>query len=169
MQNSRKPGICISYSSKRSSALYWLHNDSLYAKGFYCNIYLFIWQFTHMLSLTREGPYLILGNKGKYKTCSLNFASFLWYETQPFSVKRWWYPNSCCQWHEEDLSDSLIKDTRWKAMVILWYWTLHRFHTQTLQSSRLDWWYFLHWGNDFWLIYTDFGVKILPVKVKLRV
>ena len=26
-----------------------------------------------MLSLTREGPYLILGNKGKYQTCSLNF------------------------------------------------------------------------------------------------
>ena len=39
MQNSRKPGIYISYSSKRSSALYWLHNDSMYAKGFYCNIY----------------------------------------------------------------------------------------------------------------------------------
>ena len=43
MKNSRKPGICISYSSKRSSALYWLHNDSLYAKGFYCSIYLFMW------------------------------------------------------------------------------------------------------------------------------
>ena len=80
-----------------------------------------------------------------------------------------WYPNSCCQWHADDLSDSLIKDIRWKVMVILWYWTLHRFHTQTLQSSRLDWWYFLHWGNDFWLIYTDFGVKIWPVKVRLRV
>ena len=41
--NSRKPGICISYSSKRRSALYWLHNDSLYAKDFYCSIYLFVW------------------------------------------------------------------------------------------------------------------------------
>ena len=57
--------------------------------------------------------------------------------TQPFFVIRWWYPNSCCQWHEEDLSESLIKDTRWKVMVILGYWTLHHFHTQTLQSSRL--------------------------------
>ena len=67
-----------------------------------------------MLSLTQEGPYLILGYKEKYQTCSLNFASFLCDETQPFFVIRW-----CCQWHEDDLSDSLIKDTRWKVMVIL--------------------------------------------------
>ena len=30
----------------------------------------------YILSLTREGPYLILGNKGKYKTCSLNLHRF---------------------------------------------------------------------------------------------
>ena len=27
-----------------------------------------MYKFTHMLSLTREGPYLILGNKGKCQT-----------------------------------------------------------------------------------------------------
>ena len=36
----RKPGICISYGYKQSYVLYWLHHDSLYTKGFYCNIYL---------------------------------------------------------------------------------------------------------------------------------
>ena len=154
MQKSRKQGICISNSSKRSSALYWLHNDALYTKGFYCNEYLFMWH-----SLTREGPCLILGNKGKCQTCSLNFASFVCTETQPSFVIRWWYPHSHCQWYEADLSDSWIKDTRWKVLVILWYWTLHRFHTQMLQSLHLDWWYILHCGNDFRRIYTGLGSK----------
>ena len=106
---------------------------------------------SHICCLWQEkDPYLILGNKGKYQTCSLNFTSFLCDETQQFFSIRRWYPHSCCQWHEEDLSYSLIKDTRWKVMVILWYWTLQRFHIQTLQSSQLDSCYFLHCGNDFW-------------------
>ena len=42
-------------------------------------------------------------------------------------------------------------------------------HTQTIQSSQLDRWYFLQCGNDFWRIYTYFGVKLWPLKVKLRV
>ena len=42
MQNSWKPGICISYGCKQSYVLYWLHHDSLYTKGFYCNIYLYM-------------------------------------------------------------------------------------------------------------------------------
>ena len=54
--------------------------------------------------------------------------------TRTSFVIRWWYPHSCCQWHKKDLSDSWIKDTRWKVMVILGYWTLHHFHTQTQQS-----------------------------------
>ena len=105
----------------------------------------------------------------KRLTCSFNFASFLCTETHPSFVIRWWYPHSCCQWHEEDLSDSWIKDTRWKVMVILGYWTLHHFHTQTQQSLHIDWWYFLRCGNDFWRIYTDFWAKIWQVKIKLRV
>ena len=80
-----------------------------------------------------------------------------------------WYHHSCCQWHKEDLSNSWIKDTRWKVMIILGYWTLHHFHTQTLQSLHLDWWYFRRWGNDFWRIYTDFWVQIWQVNVKLWV
>ena len=102
-------------------------------------------------------------------TCSLNFASFLCTGTHPSFVIRWWYHHSCCQWHKEDLSNSWIKDTRWKVMIILGYWTLHHFHTQTLQSLHLDWWYFIRCGNDFWQIYTDFWVQIWQVKVKLRV
>ena len=82
-----------------------------------------------------------------------------------FSV--WGYPHSYCQWHKEDLSDSWIKDTRWKVMVILGYWTLHYFHTQTQQSLHIDWWYFLRYGNDFWRIYTDFWVKTWQVKINL--
>ena len=46
---------------------------------------------------------------------------------------------------------------------------LYTLHTQTIQSSQLDWLYFFHCGNDFWRIYIDFGVKIWPVKVNLRV
>ena len=68
----------------------------------------------------------------------VNFASFLCTETHPSFVIRWWYPHSCCQWHKEYLSNSWIKDIRWKVMIILGYWTLHHFHTQTLQSLRLD-------------------------------
>ena len=63
---------------------------------------------------------------------------------------------------------SWIKDTKWKVMVILGYWTLHHFHTQTQQSLHIDRWYFLRCGNDFWRIYTDFWVKIWQVKIKLR-
>ena len=100
---------------------------------------------------------------------SLNFASFLCTETDRSFVIRWWYHHSCCQWHKEDLSNSWIKDTRWKVMIILGYWTLHHFHTQTLQSLHLDWWYFLRCGIDLWRIYTDFWVQIWQVKVKLRV
>ena len=77
------------------------------------------------------------------QTCSLNFAWFLCTEAHPSFVIRWWYHHSCCQWHKEDLSNSWIKDTRWKVMIILGYWTLHHFHTQTLHSLHLDWWYFL--------------------------
>ena len=102
-------------------------------------------------------------------TFSLNFTSFLCTETHPSFVIRWWYHHSCCQWHKEDLSNSWIKDTRWKVMIILGYWTLHHFHTQTLQSLHLEWWYFLRCGNDFWQIYTDFLVQIWQVKVKLMV
>ena len=43
MQNSWKPGICISYGYKQSYVLYWLHHDPLYTKGFYCKIYICIW------------------------------------------------------------------------------------------------------------------------------
>ena len=42
MQNAWKPGICISYGYKQSYVLYWLHHDSLFTKGFYCNIYLYM-------------------------------------------------------------------------------------------------------------------------------
>ena len=85
MQNSRKQGICISYSSKRSSALYLLHNDSLYAKGFLQHIFVYVIIHTYIV-FDPSGPYLIFGNKGKYQTCSLNFASFLCDEIQPFFV-----------------------------------------------------------------------------------
>ena len=160
MQNSRKPGICISYSLPYTGYAM----TPCMQKVFIATLFVYV-----MLSLTREGPCFILGNKGKCQNGSLNFASFLCNETQSFFFIRWWYPHSCCQWHEEDLSDSLIKDTRWKVMVILWYWTFHCFQTQTLQSLQLNWWYFLHCSNDFWQIYTAFGVKLWQVKVKLRV
>ena len=111
-------------------------------------------------------PIWFLGTK---VNLSLNFASFLCNKIHPSFVIRWWYHHSCCQWHKEDLSNSWIKDTRWKVTIILGYWTLHHFHTQTLQSLHLDWWYFLRCGNDFWRIYADFWVQIWQVKVKLRV
>ena len=84
----------------------------------------------------------------KRLTRSFNFESFLCTETRLSFVIRWWYPHSCCQWHKEDLSDSWIKDTRWKVMVILGYWTLHHFHTQTQHSlPSLRQWLLadLHW------------------------
>ena len=141
MQNSPEPEICISYSSKRKFCLILATQCFPVCKRFLLqHIFVYV-----IIQETRKGP-----NKGKCQTCSLNFASFLCDETQQFFVIRWWYPHSCCQWHEEDLSDSLIKDTRWKVKVILWYWTLHHFHIQTLQSLQLDWWYFLHCGNYFW-------------------
>ena len=140
----------------------------------YCNIYIrkLLTMYnrhdnSHICCLWLEKDPIWFG--GKRLTCSFNFASFLCTETRPSFVIRWWYPHSCCQWHKEDLSDSWIKDTRWKVMVILGYWTLHRFHTQTQQSLHTDWWYFLRCGNGFWRIYNDFWVKIWQVKIKLRV
>ena len=124
-------------------------------KRFYCNE-----DNSHICFLWPErDSYLIWGNKGKCRTCSLNFASFLSLETQLSFVIRWWYPHTSCQWHEEDFSDSWIKYTRWKVMAILWYWTLHRFDTQTLQSLHLDWWYILHCGYTLvsWVKLTSKG------------
>ena len=121
------PENCISYSSKWSSALYWLCNDSLYAKGSDCNIYLFMWKFTHMLSLTREGPYFILRNKGKCQTCSLNFASFSLQWNSTILFIRWWNPHSCCQWHEEDLSEILDGRRSWS------YFDIELFTISTLK------------------------------------
>ena len=173
MQNSWKPGICISYGYKQSYVLYWLHHDSLYTKGFYCNIYVYDRQCIIIMLIH---TYVVYDSRRtlfdfweQRLTCSLNFVSFLCTETHPSFVIRWWYHHSCCQWHKEDLSNSWIKDTRWKVIIILGYWTLHHFHTQTLQSLHLDWWYFLRCGNDFWQIYTDFWVQIWQEKVKLRV
>ena len=107
IQNSRKPGICISFSSKRSSALYRLHMQWLAVCKRFLLQHIFVYVIIHTYVVFEpRGVYLILGNKGKYQTCSFNFASFLCDETQPFFVIR-----CCCQWHEDDLSDSLIKDT----------------------------------------------------------
>ena len=57
-----------------------------------------------MLSLIPAGPFLILGDKGKYQTCSLNFA---WVSALKLNHPLLY----------DD--DSWIKDTRWKVMVIL--------------------------------------------------
>ena len=118
--------------------------------------------------MTWEGPYLIFENKGKHVAWTLH-RFYVLKLTHPFVIQWWYHHSYCCQWHKEDLSNSWIKDTRWKVMIILGYWTLHHFHTQTLQSLHLNWWYFLRCGNDFWQIYTDFWVQIWQVKVELRV
>ena len=120
-----------------------------------------------MLSMTREGPYLIFGNKSKLIAWTLH-RFYVLKLTHPFL-----YGNDTITHAANDIKriflNSWIKDTRWKVMIILGYWTLHHFRTQTLQSLHLDWWDLLRCGNDFWRIYTDLWVKIWQVNVKLRV
>ena len=160
MQNSRKPGICISYSSKRSSALYWLHNDSLYAKGFYCSMYLC--DNSHICCLWPEkDPIWFWGTKEIIK-----LAAWILHRFSAMKLNH-------SLWYDDAANDMKI------TFLIVWskildgrsYFNIKlcTLHTQTIQTSQLDWQYFLHCGNDFWRIYTYFGVKIWPVKVKLRV
>ena len=84
-----------------------------------------------MLSLTREGPYLILGNKGKYQPCGLNFASFLWMKL-----------------NHSLLYDDAVNDMRMTFLIVwsnildgrsLSYFNIElcTLHTQTIQSSQL--------------------------------
>ena len=143
MQNSRKPWICISYSFKRSSASYWLHNDSLYNKRFllqHTSIFLHVIFHTYCVFYPRRTLF-DLGNTGKCQTCSWNFASFLCIEPQPSLL----YDDDTLIHAANDMKKTFVlvgsKDTRSKMMVILWHWTLHWFHTQTLQSLHTDWWY----------------------------
>ena len=97
----------------------------------------------------KKDPIWSWGTKENIKLAA--WTLFLCDETQPFFAIR-----CCCQWHEEDLSDILIKDTRWKVMVILYYWTLHTPHsnntiitTRFMILSSLRQWLLadLHW---FW-------------------
>ena len=104
-----KPGICISYSSKRSSALYWLHNDSLYAKH----------------NRSTEGC-------SKLKR-SVDMTSFL----QKVFLQRniCLYDNShiCCLWPEKDP----IWFWGTKENIKLAAWTLHCFSAMKLNHSLL--------------------------------
>ena len=122
-----------------------LHHDILFTKGFYFNTYyLFMFDnaydfwYSYICCLWPEkDPVCIWGTKVNVKLVAWTLHRFCT-ETQPSFVIRWWYPHTCCKWNEEDLCDSWIKDTRWKVMAILGYWTLHHFHTQTLQSLHQD-------------------------------
>ena len=146
MQNSPKPGICIFYSSKRKFCLILATQCFPVCKRFLLqHIFVYV-----IIQETRKGPLFDFGEQRLMSNLQLELCivSLRWNST--ILCYTMMIPHSCCQWHEEDLSDSLIKDTRWKVKVILWYWTLHRFHIQTLQSLQLDWWYFLHCGNYFW-------------------
>ena len=113
-----------------------------------------------MLSKTQEESIVSLcGAKVNVKLAACTLCSFCT-KTQPSFVKRRWYSHSCCQWHDEDPSDIWIIDTRWKVMVVLEYWTLRHFKTQTLQLLDQDWWYFLHRTITFCESSLNFGVKI---------
>ena len=165
MKNSRKPGICISYCSKRSSALYWLYNDSPYAKGFIA-AYICLFDDSHICYLwpekdpiwfwgTKENIKLAAWTLHRFSAMKLNYS--LLYDDAANGMKRtflivWSKIQNGRSWSYFDIELCIVC-----------------FHTKTIQSSQLDWWYFFHCGNDFWRIYTDFGVKIWAVKVKLMV
>ena len=100
-----------------------------------------------------KGPYLIFGNKGKFVAWTLHRFYVL------KLIHPLLYDDDTITHAVNDLSNSWIKDTRWKVMIILGYWTLHHFHTQTLLSLHLDWWYFLRCGNDFSRITLIFWSK----------
>ena len=123
-----------------------------------------------MLSLTREGPYLIFGNNGKCQTCSSNFAPFICTATQPSFLIN------------DDTLTHAANDMKRTFLIVgskilhgrSWIYFDIEFCTlsplkRCVQSLHLDWWYFRHCGNDVWRIYTDFCLKIWQVKVKLRV
>ena len=98
-----------------------LYNDSPYSKGFIA-AYICLCDDSHICCLwTEKDPIWFCGTKENIKLAAWTLHCFSAIKLNQYFVKRW-----CCQWHEEDLSDSLTKDTKWKVMVILWYWTLQR-------------------------------------------
>ena len=119
-----------------------------------------------MLSMTREGPYLIFGNKGKLVAWTLH-RFYVLKLTHPLL-----YDDDTITHAANDIKriflivESKILDGRsWSYLDI----ELCTISTLKRYNLHLDWWYFLRCGNDFWRIYTDFWVQIWQVKVKLRV
>ena len=77
IHNSWKPGICISYGYKVMS--YTDYTMTPCIQKVFIATYICIWSTmynhyanSHMLSMTREGPYLIFGNKGKLVAWTLH-------------------------------------------------------------------------------------------------
>ena len=167
-------GICISYGYKQRYVLYWLHHDSLYTKGFYCNIYLYmIDMYNHYANshicclLLEKDPIWFLGTKVKLVAWTLH-RFYVLKLTHPLL-----YDDGTITHNANDIKrifqivESKILDGR--SWSILGYWTLHHFHTQTLQSlfNRYDTSFIA--AITFWRIYSDFWVQIWQVKVILRV
>ena len=119
-----------------------------------------------MLSMTREGPYLIFGNKGKLVAWTLH-RFYVLKLTHPLL-----YDDDTITHAANDIKriflivESKILDGRsWSYLDI----ELCTISTLKRYNLHLDWWYFLCCDNDFWRIYADFWVQIWQVKVKLRV
>ena len=108
------------------------------------------------MSLTREGPYLIMGNKGKCQTCSLDFVCFsalklnhpLLYDDDTLTHAAY------CM--KMTFLDQILDGRSWSYFDI--YLAPFQHLNATLITPRLV--ILFPCDNDFWQIYTDFLVKI---------
>ena len=122
-----------------------------------------------MLSMTREWPYLIFGNKGKlvawtlHRFYVLKLTHPLLYDDDTIThaangIKRIFL-----------IVESKILDGRSWSYLDIELFTISTLKRYNHCTSIDDSWFFLRCGNVFWRIYADFWVQIWQVKVKLRV
>ena len=159
MQNSWKPGICISYGYQTKLCLIlttpWL---PAYKRFLLQHIFVYdrqciiIMLIPHICCLWLEkGPYLIFGNSGKLVAWTLH-RFYVLKLTHPLL-----YDDDTITHAANDIKriflivDSKILDGRSLSYLDIELCT--HFHTQTLQSLHLDWWYFLHCG---WITFGGF-------------
>ena len=121
-----------------------------------------------MLSMTREGPYLIFGNKGKLVAWTLH-RFYVLKLTHPLL-----YDDDTITHAANDMKriflivESKILDGRSWSYLDIELSTISTLKRYT-HYTQIDDTSFVDLCNDFWRIYTDFWVQIWQVKVKLRV
>ena len=116
------------------------------------------WYFTHVLTMTREGPLLIWGSKCQGHIWTLNFLLFP--HDNSISVRHTLMILHTYIDHDPRRTFIDLEVKMSKGRVIFGIWTCYRFHTMTLYSLGIQWWYFTKCiDHEPRRISIDFGIK----------